>query len=70
VRIDDRIDPTVGFIAERKIGEQVKAGEPLGTVQCADRAIAQEAVRRIAAAYNIGDEPVESHKLIKEVINE
>ncbi len=32
VRIEDKIDPTVGFIAEKKIGDQIDKGELLGTV--------------------------------------
>jgi thymidine phosphorylase len=71
VRIEDVIDPTVGFIAERKIGDQVRAGEVIGVVYCADSANAREAVQRIAASYQIGDGPEEdSLKLVKEVINE
>src|SRR5262245_53998244 len=71
VRIEDVIDPTVGFIAERKIGDQVNAGDVLGFVYCSESASAEEAVRRICAAYEIGDEPSEEpEKLVKEVINE
>ena len=71
VRIEDVIDPTVGFIAEHKIGEHLNEGEDIGVVYCADLANAQEAVQRIQAAYEIADEPEgESQKLVKEVINE
>jgi pyrimidine-nucleoside phosphorylase len=70
VRIEDVIDPTVGFIAERKIGDQVKTGDVIGVVYCADSANAEEAVRRIGAAYEIGDEPPANDALVKEVINE
>ena len=70
VRIEDVIDPTVGFIAERKIGEQVKAGDVIGVVYCADSSNAEEAAQRIGAAYQIGDEPPVSEELVKEVINE
>ena len=71
IRIDDVIDPTVGFIAERKIGEQVNRGDVLGVVYCADSANAEEAALRIGAAYQIGEEPPEEQgKLVKEVINE
>jgi len=70
VRIEDVIDPTVGFIAERKIGDQVKSGDVIGVVYCADSANAEEAVRRIGAAYQIGDEPPANDELVKEVINE
>jgi pyrimidine-nucleoside phosphorylase len=71
VRIEDVIDPTVGFIAESKIGDRIEAGETIGVIYCADSANAEEARARIEAAYEIADEPVvEMQKLVKEVINE
>jgi pyrimidine-nucleoside phosphorylase/thymidine phosphorylase len=71
VRIEDVIDPTVGFIAERKIGDRIEAGESIGIVYCADSRNAEEARQRIQAAYEIADEPLEeTQKLVKEVINE
>jgi len=71
VRIDDRIEPTVGFVAEVKIGEPVSTGTSLGHVYCRDEAKAREAVWRIQASYDIGDQPPsEIPALVKEVINE
>ena len=71
VRIEDVIDPTVGYLAERKIGDEVKAGDTLGVIYCSDSAKAREALELIRAAYEITDEPVgELQKLVKEVINE
>jgi thymidine phosphorylase len=71
VRIEDIIDPTVGFITDVKIGDKVAAGATLGTVYCRDQQKAREAAHRIEAAYEIGDEPpAEIPQLIKEVINE
>lgn len=71
VRIDDTIDPSVGFIAEVKIGDRIDAGEPIGVVYCREEAKAKGAAKRIAAAYEVGDEPPAGPpKLIKEVINE
>ena len=70
IRIEDVIDPTVGFIAERKIGDQVKAGDVIGVVYCGDSANAEEAAARITAAYQIEDEPPRLEELVKEVINE
>jgi len=71
VRIEDVIDPTVGFIAERKLGDPVQAGDAIGVVYCTDRTNAQEAANRIQASYEIADEPVANlEKLVKEVINE
>jgi pyrimidine-nucleoside phosphorylase len=71
VRIEDTIDPTVGFTSELKIGDKVKAGETIGVVYCADASAGQEAARRIQAAYRIGTESTaEPLKLVKEIINE
>ena len=71
VRIDDTIDPSVGFVARARIGEQVGADKLLGTVYGRDESKAREAVERIQAAYEIGDQPpTELPHLIREVINE
>ena len=71
VRIEDTVDPTVGFISELKVGHEVRAGEAIGTVYCADSSAANEAARRIQAAYHIGDEPAADElKLVKEIVNE
>lgn len=71
VRIDDQIDPTVGFVAEKAIGDSVTQGELIGTIYARDAAQARETAARIQAAYRVGDA---SHSqppsLIKEVINE
>jgi pyrimidine-nucleoside phosphorylase len=71
VRIEDKIDPTVGFIAERTIGDEVTQGDLLGTVYAKDGSKAQETAARIQAAYRVSEA---SHSqrpsLIKEVINE
>lgn len=71
VRIDDTIDPTVGFMTAIRIGDRLENGGELGTVYCRDQAKAREAVQRIQAAYEIGAEPPsEIPSLLKEVINE
>jgi pyrimidine-nucleoside phosphorylase len=71
VRIDDTIDPTVGFIAQARIGDGVDKGAAIGTVYCRDHSRAQEAGKRIQAAYEIGEQsPTEIPRLLREVINE
>jgi thymidine phosphorylase len=71
VRIEDMIDPAVGFIAAAKLGAKVERGHRIGTVYCRDRAAAEVAVERIRNAYFI-TERNESKvpQLIKEVVNE
>lgn len=69
VRIEDRIDPAVGYITDLKIGDRIAAGEQLGLVKCRELGRGREAALRIQAAYQVGDEPPEIPKLIKEVID-
>jgi thymidine phosphorylase len=71
VRIDDTIDPAVGFIAQAKIGDGVDEGAAIGIVYCRDHSCAEEAGQRIQAAYEIGEKsPPEIPPLLREVINE
>jgi pyrimidine-nucleoside phosphorylase len=71
VRIDDAIDPTVGFIAQAKIGDSVEDGAAIGIVYGRDHSSAQEAGKRIQASYEIGEQsPQEIPQLLREVINE
>lgn len=69
VRIEDKIDPRVGFVAKIKIGDEVRAGDSIGVVFCDDAARGQAAAARIQAAFEIGEAPVEPPQLIKEVID-
>ena len=68
LRIEDRIDPAVGFAAEVKIGDRVDEGKTLGLLYCRDEAQAQTASTRIRAAYKISGEHAHAPTLIKEVI--
>lgn len=71
VRIDDAIDPTVGYIAEVKIGDRIGDRAALGRVYCRDESKAKEAAQQIQSAYEIGDQsPKEIPQLMREVINE
>ena len=67
-RIEDVIDPGVGFAAEIKIGDEVKAGDVLGLLYCREPIEAHAVLERLRAAYTIGDNPVSAPTLIKEVI--
>ena len=69
VRVDDKIDPRVGFVAKIKIGDEVRAGDSIGVVFCDDTARGEAAAARIQAAYEIGDSATQAPELIKEVID-
>jgi len=69
VRVEDRIDPRVGFLAEVKIGDQLRAGEPFGLVFCDDVARGERAAARIKGAYDVSEGPPQNlPALVKEVI--
>ena len=71
VRIEDKIDASVGFMSESVIGDKVAAGQTLGVVYSDDESKAHEAVSRIQKAYQIGEESkADVPILIKEIINQ
>jgi pyrimidine-nucleoside phosphorylase len=70
VRIEDRIDVKVGFVGDVKIGDQLQAGDLIGTLFCDDAGRGAQASERIRAAYELADQPpAELPVLIKEVID-
>ena len=71
VRIEDQIDPPVGFLSDVKIGDELRSGDSIGSVFCDESKRREQAATRIRAAYQIGDAaPGELPVLIKEVIDE
>ena len=65
-RVDSRIDPSVGVILHKKVGDRVEAGEPLRTVMVNGEAGIEAALDMIGAAYVIGPEAVTPQDLIVE----
>ncbi|MCA1849665.1 MAG: thymidine phosphorylase, partial [Acidobacteria bacterium] len=57
VRVEDRIDPGVGFLAGARVGDELGAGDALGLLYCRSETQAAEAAARIKAAYGFGDQP-------------
>jgi len=50
----DKIDPAVGFVLEKKVGDAVAVGEPMVTVHYNSDAKLQDVKARILRAYKIG----------------
>jgi pyrimidine-nucleoside phosphorylase/thymidine phosphorylase len=70
-RMEDEIDPRVGYLAEAGIGDGIQKGDPLGLVYSRKRSDGEEAAARIQKAYVISDgSPAKVPELIKEVITE
>lgn len=51
----DAVDPAVGFVLHKKVGDAVKAGEPLLTVHYNDASKLNEVKRRVLSAWRVGD---------------
>ncbi len=70
-RKEDSIDPAVGLVVHKKIGDAVNAGEPLCTVHYNSDARLSEACRLLETAYVITPEPPATMpKLVYRVIGE
>jgi pyrimidine-nucleoside phosphorylase len=65
-RVDSVIDPAVGFILLRKVGESVKAGEPVVRVHYNDPAPVEDVKERLLAAYQFGPQAPAPRPLVVE----
>jgi pyrimidine-nucleoside phosphorylase len=67
---EDSVDPAVGIVVHKKIGDKVSAGEPLCTIHCHSDAQAVRAKKLLEQSYEISAEPP-AHKpsLIHRVIH-
>jgi pyrimidine-nucleoside phosphorylase len=66
--VESRIDPAVGFVFHRKVGDPVRAGEPLLTLHVNDRRQLDEAQALLRAAIHVGPTPPPSRPLVHTVI--
>jgi thymidine phosphorylase len=55
LRLDDRIDPAVGIVFQKKAGDRVRPGEPIAIVHANDRGKGEACAQRVAAAVTIAD---------------
>lgn len=57
-RKEDRIDPAVGIVVEKKLGDRVQEGEALALIHANDPGRIAEAEAAIKAAYTLGEHAV------------
>ncbi|MFZ0417989.1 MAG: thymidine phosphorylase [Candidatus Sulfotelmatobacter sp.] len=68
-RKEDSVDPAVGIVLHKKVGDTVSAGEPLATIHYNDTTRAARARQLLEESYQIADSPVhEKRSLIHRVI--
>jgi len=54
-RAEDAVDPAVGFVFSRRIGDRVEAGEPIAWVHGRDPGRTDRAIAEVRAACRVGD---------------
>ncbi|MFN7131919.1 MAG: thymidine phosphorylase [Myxococcales bacterium] len=67
-RVDSKIDPAVGFVLQKRLGDRVEKGEPLALLHVNDDAKIGDVSRRLQEAYRIGPKQPEPRPLIIERI--
>jgi pyrimidine-nucleoside phosphorylase/thymidine phosphorylase len=66
-RVEDTVDPAVGLVVHRRIGDRVERGEPLCTVHEGERSEARPRVAaRLEAAFRVGPGPAAPPPLVVE----
>ena len=66
---EDSIDHAVGLEFHKRIGDRIEKGEPLATIHYNGGAKLEEAMRRIASSYQVGEvAPAEKRPLIRRII--
>jgi thymidine phosphorylase len=67
VKIEDEVDPSVGFVITVKPGDAVRAGDPVASVFARDEAGIAAGLSALAEAITIGDEgrltPLITHRI-------
>jgi pyrimidine-nucleoside phosphorylase len=67
-RKEDSIDPAVGIVLHRKVGDRVCAGDPLCTLHYNGEQFLADVKHMVQQAYTLGAHPAETRPLIQEVI--
>jgi pyrimidine-nucleoside phosphorylase len=66
--VDSAIDPAVGIVLHKKVGETASAGEPLATLHVNDPGRLEDAVGVVRSAIHIGPKAPPPRPLIREVL--
>jgi pyrimidine-nucleoside phosphorylase len=67
--VDSRIDPAVGVVLHKKVGDLVLPGEPLMTVHVNDRSRLDDALAILESAVQLGPQALPTVPLVREVID-
>jgi pyrimidine-nucleoside phosphorylase len=68
LKIEDRVDPAVGFLFHCRIGDEVKAGQRLVSILANDQGLGERVTERLGRAILIGEGKPEMPVLISQAI--
>jgi pyrimidine-nucleoside phosphorylase len=69
-RKEDTVDPAVGFVLHKKVGDEVTSGDPLCTIHYNSEALASRARTLLLESFTIGDQaPAKQRSLVHRVIS-
>ncbi len=64
--VSDRIDPAVGFVLEKKLGDAVDVGEPVLVIHSNNASMVDDVAMRVARAFQVGETSPPKRPLILE----
>jgi pyrimidine-nucleoside phosphorylase len=67
--MEDKVDPSVGFVITAKPGDRVRRGQTLATIHALDDDGLREGKRALIEAIRIGDDPPSPLPLVSVRIN-
>jgi thymidine phosphorylase len=67
-RVDSAIDPGVGFVFHKKVGDPVAIGEPIATVHVGPTSRRAEALARLSEAIGVGPEAPARSPLVLDIL--
>jgi thymidine phosphorylase len=67
-RKEDSVDPTVGFVLHKKVGDPVTAGEAICTVHYNSESRGERAKALLQESFGIGEAPPEARPLVHRII--
>ena len=65
IKKEDSIDPSVGVVLEKKIGNEVKIGDTLGFIHANDENLAKQAQKKLLQIYQIDNIKKEKKNIMK-----
>jgi pyrimidine-nucleoside phosphorylase len=66
---EDAVDPAVGIVLHKKVGDRVRKGEALGTIHYSDESKAERAKKMLEESYQIGAVSPKPRPLVHRVIH-